>query len=150
MLEIKDVIAVIGNDENVSMCLSKGGWEGWLQCELWKYLGNVKKITAEREMPYPYPNSRKKCDLCVGFDQNQWVEIKAFGQFREGDERKFIRNVEKDIDKMKLRPTGSKGLILTIVPASFSDNFRSLLARSNLPFQESNGGIIYIFSLRFE
>lgn len=42
-MDLDDVVTVVNNERVAALCLSKGGWEGWLQAELWYYL-SIEKI----------------------------------------------------------------------------------------------------------
>lgn len=104
-MNIEDVLAVVNTEAAVSLCLSKGGWEGWLQCELWRYLTIEKNESPEREVAYP--DSRNRCDLVASDDGTPlWVEIKAFGIFRTGDEDLFLDSIGLDIQKLSGKPPG--------------------------------------------
>lgn len=125
-MEIEDVIAVIDSERAVSLSLSKGGWEGWLQCELWGYLSLIKKKTVEREAPYP--RSRERCDLVEGVAPDQlWIEVKAFGIFREGDADQFLDSIARDVYKLEARPNGSRGMVLVIVPKGIREAFTNAI-----------------------
>jgi hypothetical protein len=68
---------IVGTPRGAALSLSKGGWEGWLQCEAWLMLTEAQH-TVEREAPYPgRPGLR--CDLLVTGGTPLWVELKAFG-----------------------------------------------------------------------
>jgi len=114
-MDINDVFEVINTEKAAALCLSRGGWEGWLQCELWGYLSIEKKIEVEREVPYP--RSREKCDLVVrSTDRDLWVELKACGLFREGDINRFLDAVAVDVHKIGNRPMNTNGRVLVVVP----------------------------------
>lgn len=101
---------IVDGEEASTLSLSKGGWEGWLQCELWLWLTD-EGVTVEREVPYPEDAGR--CDLVV--EERHWVELKAFGIFREKDERAFVESFLEDICKLESRPSGTSGLALLVV-----------------------------------
>ena len=75
MINVQDVMHVADSERAARYSLSKGGWEGWLQCELWGYLGIDKSPNLEVEREVRYPNTNYYCDLVVGGEI--WVEIKA-------------------------------------------------------------------------
>jgi hypothetical protein len=134
-MDINDVMAVVNRETAVTLCLSKGGWEGWLQCELWRYLTIDKNESAEREVAYP--GGRGRCDLVVSHDRAPlWVEIKCFGIFRDGDANRFMDSIAKDIWKLDRKPAGASGLALVVVPRAIGDAFNEALkARNWLGFQ---------------
>ncbi|NEO15398.1 MULTISPECIES: hypothetical protein [unclassified Moorena] len=125
-MDLQDVREVVNSEGVAALSLSKGGWEGWLQCQLWAYLSLTKKQTVEREVLYP--NSRQRCDLVVGFaDPKLWVELKAFGIFRTGDEEEFLNSIAYDVLKLKNRPNGSTALVLVILPKVSSEWFETAI-----------------------
>ena len=143
---MNDVIAVVNSEHVATLSLSKGGWEGWLQCELWHYLSVEKKQSVEREVPYP-TNSQQYCDLVIGGSAPQlWVELKAFGIFREGDENRFLDGIAVDVDKLHLKPAGSKGLALVVVPKGIGESFKAaILSRRLSGFQEQEETYVSLY-----
>ena len=89
-------IAVVcqARDEALNtLCLSKGGWEGWLQCQLyldmripqqdwWWNPDGVSREKMRREVAYP--SGGERCDLVIGnlVQGEWWIEIKAYGSGR--------------------------------------------------------------------
>jgi len=148
-MDINDVLAVINNEAAVSLGLSKGGWEGWLQCELWRYL-TYQNRSAERELPYP--KGKARCDLVVN-DTGQpplWVEIKAFGHFREGDADRFLDGIALDVQKLPGRPPGTSGLMLVVIPKAISESFSSALAsRKWLGFVATDAQFLTVYHMEF-
>ncbi|MDJ0556318.1 MAG: hypothetical protein QNJ68_18145 [Microcoleaceae cyanobacterium MO_207.B10] len=124
MTILDDVKAVVNSDYAAALSLSKGGWEGWLQCQLWGYLSLTKGVTVEREVYYP--NSAQRCDLVVGAtDPKQWIELKACGVFREGGKQQFLDKIAYDLFKLMHKPNGSTGLVLVVVPKTSVEWFES-------------------------
>jgi hypothetical protein len=129
-MDINDVLTVVRSEAAVSLCLSKGGWEGWLQCELWRYLTIDKNESPEREVAYP--GGGERCDLVVSYNGAPlWVEIKCFGIFREGDANRFLDSIAKDIWKLDRKPAGAGGLALVVVPRAIGDAFNEALKSRN-------------------
>jgi hypothetical protein len=126
-MEIGNVQRVVDNEVAGALCLSKGGWEGWLQCELWRHLAIVQGVAAEREVPYPA--GRERCDLVIQSPGSpaEWVEIKAFGVFREGDVDRFLDSIALDLMKLSGKPFGSIGCSLVVVPAAIGQAFAEAL-----------------------
>lgn len=148
-MDINDVLSVVNNEAAGSLCLSKGGWEGWLQCELWRYLTISKNESAEREVAYP--GSRDRCDLVVSFNGTPlWVEIKAFGIFREGDADRFLDSIGIDITKLANKPHGTNGLALVVVPKAIGDAFnQALKSRKWLGFERTDSKYAYVYHMTF-
>lgn len=74
---------------------TQGGWEGWVQVELTKYLyNNYPKIEVCREFPL-YGNS-KRVDLFI--NKSLAVEIKCQSIYNG---EKILEGVEKDCEKMQ-------------------------------------------------
>lgn len=148
-MEIKDVFAVINTEKAAALCLSKGGWEGWLQCELWGHLSLVRKLEVEREVTYP--NSSNRCDLVVrSLDPELWVELKAYGAFREGDADSFLDGVAADVAKMEARPSNSRGLVLVVVPNSIAESFyNAIMQRRWNGFKHDKGTYATVFHMSF-
>lgn len=83
-----------------------------------KYRKNPPE-SVEREVRYP---GTEYCDLVVG--DNLWVELKAFGIFREGGENRFMDGVARDVHKMNDKPNGTNGLVLVVVPKAIGTDLR--------------------------
>ncbi|WP_233874624.1 hypothetical protein [Paraburkholderia adhaesiva] len=125
-MDINDVIAVVDSEAAASLCLSKGGWEGWLQCELWSYLTTTRNESPEREVAYP--GRAERCDLVVMVNGvTTWVEIKAYGIFREGDTNRFLDSIGLDIMKLNQKPAGTQGLSLVVVQSAIRESFQAAL-----------------------
>ena len=148
-MKMSDVFAVINTEKAAALCLSKGGWEGWLQCELWGHLNIKKKLEAEREVAYP--GSSKRCDLVIrSSDPELWVELKAYGVFREGDADRFLNAVAADVYKMQDRPEGSNGLVLVVVPNAIAESFfRAIEQRGWKGFACAKGNYAVVFHMSF-
>lgn len=148
-MDINDVLTVVNSEAASSLCLSKGGWEGWLQCELWRYLTINKSESAEREVPYP--GSKNRCDLvAVSHGAPLWVEIKAFGIFREGDADRFLDSIGIDIMKLANKPHGANGLALVVVPKAIGDAFsEALRSRKWLGFERTDSAYASIYHMTF-
>lgn len=146
-MDLNDIIAVVDTEQAATLCLSKGGWEGWLQCELWRYLSIEKEETVERELRYPGSNYR--CDLVVGFAAPQlWVELKAFGEFRAGDADAFLDDIAADVHKLPSKPLGAKGLAVVVVPKGIKAAFRAALSQRGWHgFQEADAMYCTIYHM---
>ncbi len=147
-MDLDDVMTVVNRESAAALSLSKGGWEGWIQCELWGYLSLVKNETVEREVPYP--NSGQRCDLVVGSSPPQlWVEIKAFGIFREGDADRFLDSIAQDVYKLDNKPIGSSGLVLVIVPKGIGAAFgQALFRRGWRGFVNRDGEYVTVYYMQ--
>lgn len=114
---LKDLITLIGSNINTTynsistldlIVQTKGGWEGWLQCELslhlYKKYSNISNWTIFREQN-SYSNNSLRSDIEIN-DGNSYtiVELKALGLGRfNGDNdsfEPFAADVKKDIDKI--------------------------------------------------
>lgn len=126
-MDMNDVFAVINTEKAAALCLSKGGWEGWLQCELWSHLSLEKGETVEREVAYP--ESRERCDLVIGSNSQLWVELKAYAIFREGDANRFLDAVAYDIDKLSALPEETEKLVLVVVPQAIAESFSDAISQ---------------------
>ncbi|TAN06837.1 MAG: hypothetical protein EPN36_03655 [Rhodanobacteraceae bacterium] len=149
-MEMQDILDVVNTAAAASLSLSKGGWEGWVQCELWRHLVD-KGESAEREAPYPVPYSNLRCDLVADADGTPlWVEIKAFGVFRHGDEVRFLDSVSTDVMKLGSKPEGAIGLAVVIVPNAIADSFRRALSdRGWHGFKVQEAEYVSVFHLQF-
>ncbi len=148
-MNLNDVIAVVNTEAAASLCLSKGGWEGWLQCELWRHLSINQRETVEREVAYP--GTRARCDLLASDNGVPlWVEIKCYGAFREGDADAFLDGIAADVGKLDGRPHGTRGLSLVVVPKAIGDSFgQALQARRWLGFQRTDAMYASVYHLTF-
>jgi hypothetical protein len=148
-MDIRDVLEVVNSEAASSLCLSKGGWEGWLQCELWRYLTIIKSESVERELAYP--GTRERCDLVVSFNGvPMWIEIKAFGIFREGDANRFLDSIGMDIMKLAKKPHGANGLALVVVPKAIGDAFNEALrSRKWLGFECTDSKYAFVYHMTF-
>lgn len=131
-MDINDIIQVMDgqSEKATALCLSKGGFEGWLQAELWYYLNIIKNQSAEREVKYPQSNTY--CDLvCSGgmTAPNQWVELKAYGIFRDGDTDRFLDGVAMDVMKIDGKPQDASGSVYLVVPKAIADKIEGLIQR---------------------
>ncbi|MEO2051924.1 MAG: hypothetical protein ABGX00_09145 [Allomuricauda sp.] len=136
---------IVNGQKAYELSLSKGGWEGWLQCELW-YLLNQNDISSERELPYPPPHGKKRCDLVISDQVNKWVEIKAYGVFRDKSVEDFITAIAADVDKLiHDRPQNTNGISLVVVPKAISHKFLEAITRrwNNFKFVEYQ--YVYVF-----
>lgn len=130
IMDLNDVLTIVNRPDAVNLCLSKGGWEGWLQCELWRYLTFVRDESVEREIAYP--NTSNRCDLVVSPSRSvqMWVEIKAYGLFRQGDENNFLDSIAADLYKLdNYKPKNTSGLMLVVVPAAIAASFNVAISR---------------------
>jgi hypothetical protein len=145
---IESVLTIMESEKASALSLSKGGWEGWLQCELWANLSLKKQFSVERELPYPKKNTR--CDLVIAsLEAIVWIEIKAYGIFRDGDEAAFLDSVAQDVYKLSSeKPEGSKGLSLVVVPTSISDNLeKEFISRKWAGFKQHKSKYVHLFYL---
>ena len=142
---LEDIQHLVNTDEATALCLSKGGWEGWLQCQLWLYLTIEKDVLVEREVSYPDSNTR--CDLVIEDDGDQlWIEIKAYGIFRESRINSFLDGVALDISKLEDRPAGTTGLVTVVVPNAIAESFyEGIKSRHWLGFEVEEGEYAVIF-----
>ncbi|MBB1087038.1 hypothetical protein H4F99_00890 [Lysobacter sp. SG-8] len=151
-MNLHDVMAVVNTEAAATLALSKGGWEGWVQCELWRHLTVVKGEPAEREYPYPRPYQRQRCDLVARGDDGRplWTEIKAYGIFREGDADRFLDGIGVDLMKLENRPRGTRALSLVVVPKAIEESFLwALRQRKWLGFSVTNGTVVSVFHMTF-
>ncbi|MGS0894636.1 hypothetical protein ACVBGC_19200 [Burkholderia stagnalis] len=146
-MDINDVLAVVNTEAAAALCLSKGGWEGWMQCELWRYLSINRQEAVEREVAYP--GGRERCDLVASAGGVPlWVEIKCYGIFREGDGDRFLDAIAKDLSKLDMKPPGARGLALVVVPKAIADSFDGALrARRWLGFQTTESLYARVYHL---
>ncbi|MGK4350838.1 hypothetical protein ACSMFN_11205 [Enterobacter sichuanensis] len=131
-LDVNDIIKVMNaqNEKASSLSLSKGGFEGWLQAELWYNLNIIKGESTEREVQYPH--SLTYCDLVCDATMTkpaQWVEVKAYGIFRDGDEPRFLDGVAADVMKIDGKPADASGSVYLVVPKAISDKVEALIVR---------------------
>jgi len=90
-------------DKLQAIVLSKGGWEGWLQCELWNVLNDGFVVDDYQYEGKSYMREERYldgttfCDL-VDDDRNFWIELKAYGIFRDLND--FINKFKDDIQKI--------------------------------------------------
>lgn len=144
-MDVNDIVAVVNNQKAAALSLSKGGWEGWLQCELWYYLNVTKQPAESTEREVKYPNNPQYCDLVSG---NQWIELKAFGEFREGDEQRFMDSVAQDVHKLGNIPHGANGFAAVVVTKSIGDAVRqAFINRGWHGFTRTDAEYVSIFSL---
>lgn len=147
-MDLNDLLAVVNTEHAAALSLSKGGWEGWLQAELWYYLNITKTPTESTEREVKFPQTQTYCDLMTS--TNQWVEIKAFGIFREGDENRFMDGIALDVMKMDKRPNGATGLVWVVVPRAIGDELvRAFKDRGWNGFERTNAEYVSIFQMRF-
>jgi len=124
---------IVNKEFAVTLSLSKGGWEGWLQCELWYIMSIYDKKEVEREVAYPSPQNKKRCDLVIKSDKDIWIELKAFGIFRKSSVPDFVKKVEKDVKKIKdYRPANTQGFAFVVVPNTIATDFEEGLKESDL------------------
>ncbi len=129
-MDISHVMKIVDTEAAATIALGKGGWEGWLQCELWKRLLLAGVPDVERELAYPAAQGRERCDLVDGSTQPaQWIEIKAWGHFRAGEGDKFLDAIAHDREKLGRRPPGTTGLMVVAIPNATSDDFEKAIAK---------------------
>lgn len=150
-MDMNDVFDVVNNEMAAHLCLSSGGWEGWLQCELWSHLVS-KGDAAEREVSYPDPYNNLRCDLVSMHKSAElWVEIKAFGIFRQGDEQRFLDAIARDVMKLDARPANTYGLALVVVPKAILGPFMEALKKRRWNgFGHQDSDYVAVFSLWIE
>lgn len=141
---ITSIIYLVNTEQKAAaLALSKGGWEGWLQCELWLHLV-MNSITVERELAYP--GMRLRCDLVVGDSQPRiWTEIKAFGIFREDEQ--FIEVIRQDALKLNSVPVGDTALLVVVVPKTAVGHVVQQLKTVWLGFRHEDAETVGIFYL---
>ncbi|CAH5167158.1 TPA: hypothetical protein MEC17_000257 [Klebsiella pneumoniae] len=140
-MDVSDILKVMDNEKSNTLCLSKGGFEGWLQSELWYYLNIYKKESTEREVRYPGKDTY--CDLVCNSSvthPGQWVEIKAYGIFRDGDESRFLDSVANDVMKIDSKPVGAIGSVYLIVPKAVSEKIERLIGERRWSFFKKTEG----------
>ncbi|MDU4841260.1 MAG: hypothetical protein E6X49_08935 [Leclercia adecarboxylata] len=136
-MNVMDIIALMNanKEKNYALCLCKGGFEGWLQVELWYYLNILMGVSASREVAYPIGGGY--CDLVCdarGGYPAQWIEIKAFGAFRDGDERRVLESVGEDIVKIQRRPQGTAGAVYFLVPKAVAENVEAVIKEKQINY----------------
>lgn len=143
----KALLAVMNSEKANALSLSKGGWEGWLQCELWAALTIDHSITVEREVTYP--NTKARCDLVMTPPkpgQPCWIELKAYGIFRQGDEDAFLDAIAADVQKLQKKPGGTQGLSLVVVPNGIATAFNvALQQRKWTGFTQVNAKYVTLY-----
>lgn len=117
------LLKVLNTERAKELFLSKGGWEGWLQCELWSRLNMDYRLSTEREIKYDLLSYY--CDLVI--QEEVWVELKAFGLFRENDLSNFVAGVIRDVDKINHRPLKTHGIVFCVVATASSEMFKESL-----------------------
>lgn len=113
--------ATMSEDKASIMALSKGGWEGWLQCEYWNAL-NLQGVSTEREQQYP--NQTTRCDmLCKpGGNPLLYIELKALSEFQGYNVSNFYNNAAQDLIKLhQMKPSSIPGLALIVIPRGLSN-----------------------------
>ncbi|EPW3921595.1 MULTISPECIES: hypothetical protein [Enterobacter] len=149
MMDVNDIIKVMNaqNEKASSLSLSKGGFEGWLQAELWYHLNIIKGESTEREVQYPH--SLTYCDLVCDATMTkpaQWVEVKAYGIFRDGDEPRFLDGVAADVMKIDGKPADASGSVYLVVPKAISDKVEALIVRRGWTnFKRTDSVYAYIY-----
>lgn len=101
------IYEICENDKTLSeklstICQLKGGWEGWLQAELFVKIFNMsdKRVISFREVRV-FEKSQQACDFLVEGDSDSQgciVELKALGFAR--DIKAFLGDVRKDLAKL--------------------------------------------------
>ncbi|MEQ9862643.1 hypothetical protein OI450_07060 [Pectobacterium cacticida] len=148
-MDVNDIIYVLeAQDEKAAaLSLSKGGFEGWVQAELWYYMNIVKGEPVAREVRYP--DSLTYCDLVCDATMTspaQWVEVKAYGIFRDGDEMRFLDGVSTDVMKIYGKPSDATGSVYLIVPKAISGKIEALIKRRGWNiFQRAESVYVYIY-----
>lgn len=148
-MNVMDITAVMdaNREKNYALCLSKGGFEGWLQVELWYYLNVLQGVSAAREVAYPTGGGY--CDLVCDATRDQpaqWIEIKAFGAFRDGDEKRVLESVGEDIVKIQRRPQGTAGAVYFLVPKAVAEKVEAVIIEKKITYfkkQETSYSCIY-------
>ena len=86
------------------LCQSRGGWEGWLQAEMFAYFLKHSNMLAYREVG-TYTKHRQACDLLMqrrtrtGWQDEGIVELKAIGLSRNW--REFYAAALRDLKKLE-------------------------------------------------
>jgi hypothetical protein len=145
-MRINDLLNVVAEIMNQpvaqAICLSTGGWEGWLQCQLWYALTQrIHPVQADREVQYP--NAQQRCDLVVALNPNKpgqpaydigqnvevWIEIKALGGNQVNNLDNFINGIRNDV--LKLNNRNVPGLSIVVVPKLFRDELEGAFNHNN-------------------
>ncbi len=148
-MNLDDIMLVVDSETAGALCLSKGGWEGWLQCELWRHLTVTRNEVVEREIGYP--GGRERCDLLASYEGTPlWVEIKAFGIFREGDADRFLDSIGLDVMKLDRKPAATRGISVVVVPKAIGDAFHNALrSRRWLGYERKDGTYAAVYHMAF-
>lgn len=151
-MNLETIITVLNAQAGkaAALSLSKGGFEGWLQAELWYLINTTIGESADREVAY---SNGSVCDLVCydvmrnGEKANQWVELKALGEFREASVKGFIRDVIYDLSKIKYRPQNTFGSVYLVVPKGLVTAIHEILVldgtADRFSVLESDYGYIY-------
>lgn len=145
-MELLDVLLIVLDRQLVAVIsLSRGGWEGWLQCELWIYLNYVMRMEVEREVSY---GDGRDYDLVIRERDNPelWIELKAFGVFREGDIPQFLDSVALDVQKLDTISQWKKTLMIVVIPnVSYELVKQQIIQRHWQGFLERRATYVSIF-----
>lgn len=145
LLVLKEILE---SREAQALALSKGGWEGWLQCELWNRVSD-SGITIERELKYPGFNTY--CDLICSLDKREcWIELKAFGYLREVDINTFLDSFANDVLKLDAAPKGAAKLALLVIPRNIGEKATLKIYNRWPAIQVFTLDVMDLFLLKFE
>lgn len=138
---------VLSSPKAHALALSIGGWEGWLQCEIWNLVSEAGQ-SIERELKYPGYN--QYCDLVCELDQQaSWIELKAFGQFQQTRTDSFFDSFANDVLKLQGAPNGVARLALLVVPRNIGDVLIEKIAKRWSGIKSDKSEKAILFFLRF-
>lgn len=133
----------LNNKQPTEISNSKGGWEGWLQAELWYDITFSENLVVGREVALPGGGGR--CDLVI---EALWVELKCFSAFTYPNIEGFITACKEDA--VKLRDyAGGDGVAVSILPkyTGAQDFVGQALAEDGWAFGEND--YLYIWYKAF-
>jgi hypothetical protein len=101
-----------------------GGWEGWLQTELYRNLRNSQGMVPTAEV-HSYAKTALRTDFgMIGTDGDVAIELKVESFWQE---KTFKGQVEKDIQKVQ--EFGDSGILLIVARSTagdISESFRQI------------------------
>ncbi|MEO1641917.1 MAG: hypothetical protein AAFR74_01170 [Pseudomonadota bacterium] len=141
------LVDTMASQKAQTLALSKGGWEGWLQCEMWAAVSQAG-VSIERELQYP--DSNTFCDLVCQIDNNPtWIELKAFGIFQKSNSNKFLDSFAIDVGKLDRAPDGVSKLAILVVPKSIGDVLIHLVSERWPAVTVSQTSTMYLCYIKF-
>ena len=151
MASVQDFFKLVGDvlssRRAEALALSKGGWEGWIQCELWNAV-NDAGTTVERERQYPGFNLY--CDLVCALDgRDYWIELKAYGIFQTKDAARFLDAYANDVMKLNSAPRDAGKLALLVVPENIGQQLAQTIKQRWTGVVEASSSKIMLFYVKF-